>query len=70
MRGTVKRHLEQKGFGFISDAQGVEYFFHHTACNRGEFNTLKEGDKVEFTVSETPSQKGPRAEDVRRAIGG
>jgi CspA family cold shock protein len=65
VRGTVKRHLAEKGFGFISDDKGVEYFFHHTACQRGEFNTLQEGDKVEFTVAE--SSKGPRAEEVRRA---
>jgi CspA family cold shock protein len=65
VRGTVKRHLSAKGFGFIEDAQGVEYFFHQSACARGEFAELKEGDKVEFTVAE--STKGPRAEEVRKA---
>lgn len=65
MRGTIKRHLKEKGFGFISDDSGVEYFFHHTACHKGEFDTLKEGQKVEFTITE--SSKGPRAEEVRRA---
>jgi CspA family cold shock protein len=62
--GIVKRHLAEKGFGFISDAAGVEYFFHQSACG-GDFHRLSEGTKVTFDVKE--SSKGPRAEEVRRA---
>lgn len=64
--GTVKRIVADKGFGFIRDAGGQEYFFHNSAVG-GEgvtFTDLTEGDKVSFSKGTGP--KGPRAERVRR----
>ena len=61
--GTIVRILIDKGFGFISDEGGVEHFFHQTAVQDAVFETLREGQRVEFTVEE--STKGPRAGDVR-----
>ena len=61
--GTIVRLLTDKGFGFISDEAGVEHFFHRSGVQVGVFESLREGQRVEFTVEE--STKGPRAGDVR-----
>ena len=59
--GTVKRLVSEKGFGFIADNNGHEYFFHQSACDR--FDSLREGQQVTFQVGQGP--KGPRAERVQ-----
>lgn len=65
MIGTVKRLVRDRGFGFIRTDDGDEYFFHRSACGRGEFDALQEGDRVSFADDEG-HKKGPRAEDVER----
>lgn len=62
--GTIKRLVKDKGFGFIGDSTGMEYFFHSSAC-AFDFETVREGEAVTFTASSGP--KGPRAEGVARA---
>ena len=64
MTGTVRTIRADKGFGFIKDESGKDYFFHQSAIYGEGINDLREGDAVEFTVGEGP--KGPRAESVRR----
>ena len=61
--GTIVRLLTDKGFGFVSDEGGVEHFFHMSAVKDAVFETLTEGQRVEFTVEASP--KGPRASEVR-----
>ena len=62
-RGTVKFFNENKGFGFITPADGSEDCFVHFSAIKGDgFKTLKEGDSVEF--DQTQGQKGPQAENV------
>ena len=61
--GTIVRLLIDKGFGFISDEGGVEHFFHQSSVQDAVFESLREGQRVEFSVEE--STKGPRAGDVR-----
>ena len=61
--GTIARLLIDKGFGFIKDTGGVEHFFHQSGVQDTVFESLREGQRVEFTVEE--STKGPRACDVR-----
>jgi len=60
--GTVKWFNESKGFGFIEQESGPDVFAHFRAINGSGFKTLKEGQKVEFTV--TQGEKGPQAEDI------
>jgi cold shock protein len=63
--GTVKWFNDAKGFGFISQESGEDVFVHHTAINMDGFRTLKEGERVEFDVSQGP--KGLQAANVRKA---
>jgi cold shock protein len=64
MTGTIRTLRVDKGFGFIKDAGGKDYFFHQSAVQGEGINDLREGDSVEFEVGDGP--KGPRAEKVRR----
>ena len=63
--GTVKWFNDSKGFGFITTAEGIEYFFHQSACTSTPFDALREGEAVTFTLGQGP--KGPRAENVTPA---
>jgi len=65
MQGTIKRMVSDKGFGFVAAEDGVEYFFHQSACTSTPFNALREGQAVTFERGQGP--KGPRAENVRPA---
>ena len=60
--GTIARLLIDKGFGFIRDTSGQEYFFHRSAVE-GDFDSLSEGQRVSFEEEQSP--KGPRAGNVR-----
>jgi CspA family cold shock protein len=62
LAGTVRTIVRQKGFGFIRDEAGRDYFFHHSACD--DFERLTEGTAVTFAPV-PPGHKGPRAELVR-----
>ena len=60
--GTIKWFNASRGYGFIERDVGGDVFVHHSAIRDSGFQSLDEGQKVEFIVSEGP--KGPRAEDV------
>jgi cold shock protein len=62
-KGTIKRLVSDKGFGFILAEDGQEYFFHQSAYAQGTFSGLREGQAVTFEKGQGP--KGPRAENVR-----
>jgi CspA family cold shock protein len=63
--GTVKWFSNEKGFGFISRADGDDVFVHHSAITMEGYRTLTEGQKVEFDIVEGP--KGKQAANVRPA---
>jgi len=66
--GTVKWFNDQKGFGFIARSNGEkDVFVHHSAILGQGYKTLKEGERVEFEVTE--GQKGPAAANVQRLDG-
>ena len=46
-KGTIKR-LMDRGFGFIQTAEGTDLFFHRNELEGVEFNSLSEGQEVEF----------------------
>lgn len=61
-KGTVKWFNSDKGFGFISREQGDDVFVHFSAIKSDGYRSLKEGQRVEFSVTQGP--KGAQAEDV------
>lgn len=66
MKGTIKRLVAEKNFGFIGPEDGSnDVFFHATALQGVEFGQLQVGDAVSFDVEQ--SEKGPRAVNVVRA---
>ena len=64
MTGTIRTLRTDKGFGFVKDTAGNDYFFHQSAIYGEGIADLREGYSVEFEVGQGP--KGPRAESVRR----
>lgn len=66
MQGTVKWFSDQKGYGFItpegSGGNAKDVFVHYSAIQGDGFKTLKEGEKVEFEV--TQGEKGEQATNV------
>ena len=65
-KGRVKWFNDQKGFGFI-EVEGAkdvfDVFVHHSSIQGEGFKSLKEGDEVEFEISQGP--KGPNATNLR-----
>jgi CspA family cold shock protein len=61
--GKIKKVVRERGFGFISDSDGREVFFHQSSLIDVKFDTLTEEQTVEFEVEK--SDKGPRAINVR-----
>jgi CspA family cold shock protein len=64
--GTVKWFNAAKGYGFISHEGGKDLFVHFSEIQDAGngYRSLNEGDKVEFTVGESP--KGPQATNVTK----
>jgi len=64
MTGIVKRLMQEKGYFFVRDENGREYFGHRSEVLRDGFKELREGDRVSF--DESSSAKGPRATNIVR----
>lgn len=52
-QGTVKWFNGAKGYGFIGRQSGEDIFVHFSAIVAEGFRTLKEGQRVEFTVGQS-----------------
>jgi len=64
-RGKVKWFNDAKGYGFIQqDAGGPDVFMHFSSIQADGFNTLAEGQEVEFEVE--TGDKGLHATKVAK----
>jgi len=52
--GKIKTLVQARGFGFIKADGAEEMFFHRSALSGLEFESLVEGQSVEFDVSPDP----------------
>lgn len=66
VRGRIKKLVRERGFGFVRGDDGKEVFFHRSGLGSTDYDSLSEGDAVEYVVQEGP--RGARAENVR-AVG-
>ena len=62
--GIVKWFNDSKGYGFITQENGIDIFVHHTGIQAEGFKSLDQGDRVSFGIEESP--KGPSAVNVRK----
>jgi len=63
--GTIRR-LMDRGYGFIKTEQGEDLFFHSNDVEGVEFNSLNEGQEVEFEKGQGRDGR-PKAFKVRLA---
>lgn len=64
--GTVKWFNDEKGYGFITPADGgADLFVHFRAIQIDGFKSLKEGQQVSFVAVQ--GQKGLQADQVQVA---
>ena len=64
-KGTIRR-LMDRGYGFIQSESGEDLFFHRNDLVGGGFNSLREGQEVEFEKGEEPDGR-TRAVKVKLA---
>ena len=58
--GTIARLLIDKGCRFMSDESGLEHFFHRSSVRGAVFELLREGQRVNFTIEESPKGSSGR----------
>ena len=53
-KGTIRRLITDRGFGFITTEQGEDLFFHRNELQGVDYSSLREGKEVEFEVAQGP----------------
>ena len=68
-KGTIRRLITDRGFGFIKTEDGKDIFFHRSNLEGVEFSSLNEEQEVEYEVK--PGSDGrSEAIKVRLAVAG
>ncbi len=62
MKGTVKRIMYEKNFGFLSVEDEEKDIFFHRSGVKDDFNDLRDGEEVEFDLEDT--DRGPQATNI------
>jgi len=50
-KGTIRKLITDRGFGFIQTAEGKDLFFHRSELQDVDFAMLREEQQVEFEIS-------------------
>ena len=66
-RGTIKKLVSDRGFGFIADESGTEIFFHRSQVADNGFDSLREGQAVTYEKGMDPRRNKEQAEKVTPA---
>lgn len=64
IQGEVKWFDPKKGYGFIVGPEGQDVFVHFSQIMGDGFRSLKDGEQVEYDLSE--GDKGLQAREVKR----
>ena len=62
-RGRIKHINIPGGFGFLTDAEGTDRFFHISQLRGKDINKVRAGEIVTFVIAEDRG-RGPRASNV------
>jgi len=65
-KGTIRRLIADRGFGFVQTAEGKDLFFHRNRLQGVEFASLREWQEVEYEVGKERNGR-PEAVGVRLA---
>lgn len=65
-KGTIKTLVTDRGFGFIQQESGEDLFFHRNDLEEVDYNSLTEGQQVEFEKGAGRDNR-PQAIKVRLA---
>lgn len=57
LKGEVKWFDVRKGFGFVVDEDGIDYFVHFSEISGDGFKRLREGQKVTFEPGEDDKKR-------------
>lgn len=66
-RGTIKKLVSDRGFGFIAQEDGTEIFFHRSQVQGGGFDSLREGQGVMYEKGMDTRRNKEQAEKVSPA---
>jgi CspA family cold shock protein len=62
-KGVIRRLVDERGFGFVSNSTGKDIFFHYSELEGVNTRILKEGQSVSYRVG--LNAKGLIAKDVK-----
>jgi len=65
-KGTIRRLITDRGYGFIKTERGEDLFFHRNELQGVDYNSLREGQQVEFKVGQVRTSR-PEAVRVKLA---
>ena len=61
-KGTIRRLIADRGFGFIQTEEGKDLFFHRSNLEGVDYSSLREGQQVEYELGQG---RNGRSEAVR-----
>ena len=65
-KGTIRRLITDRGYGFIKTEEEKDLFFHRSNLEEVDYESLTEGQQVEFEIGQGRDRR-PEAVKVRLA---